>query len=74
MWWGRRSPVRPRPCTARRWVSARQRPTDVIVVSSKSSTVSNGSFQQFVAPAGGYRPDGSSVWLIFRPGRPERSR
>ena len=54
--------------------SAGQRPTDVIVVSSKSSTVSNGSFQQFVAPAGGSGPDGSSVWLIFRPGRPERSR
>ena len=29
--------------------SAGQRPTDVIVVSSKSSTVSDGSFQQFVA-------------------------
>ena len=29
--------------------SASQRPTDVIVVSSKNSTVSNGSFQQFVA-------------------------
>src|SRR6202042_2863970 len=29
--------------------SAGQTPTDVIVVSSKSSTVSNGSFQQFVA-------------------------
>ena len=29
--------------------SAGQRPTDVIVVSSKNSTVSDGSFQQFVA-------------------------
>jgi hypothetical protein len=29
--------------------SASQRPTDVIVVSSKSSTVSDGNFQQFVA-------------------------
>ncbi len=29
--------------------SASQRPTDVIVVSSKSSTVGDGSFQQFVA-------------------------
>src|ERR1700733_14872099 len=29
--------------------SAGQRPTDVIVVSSKSSTISDGSFQQFVA-------------------------
>jgi hypothetical protein len=29
--------------------SAGQRPTEVIVVSSKSSTVSDGSFQQFVA-------------------------
>src|ERR1700723_1492545 len=32
---------------------AGQRPTDVIVVSSKSSTVSDGSFQQLVARLGG---------------------
>src|ERR1700722_7843717 len=33
--------------------SAGQRPTDVIVVSSRSSTVSDGSFRQFVARPGG---------------------
>src|SRR3954449_7159188 len=63
---GRRRPVGPQTCTARRWArrpstqaealyrqamgaSAGQRPTDVIVVSSKGSTVSDGGFRQLVA-------------------------
>ena len=62
--------------------SAGQRPTDVIVVSSKSSTVSDGSFQQFVArlaaqvrtaPGVTQCRRGSERWKPARLVRPSRS-
>ena len=61
---------------------AGQRPTDVIVVSSKSVTVSDGSFRQFVAqlaarvrtaPGVTHRRRGSQRWKPVRLVRPSRS-